>query len=154
VLILLKRLVLAEYEIKFRGAWIAIVGALIVAKVVLVLEHVPLGRWTRRHPPALDVALRTLFYALGVFVAMLIERALDVRHEAGGFVAGIGWMFQHREIHHVLAMTIGVAVALLMFNAQTVLQRHLGEGGLSRLFFATPLAEVEAGRVKTDSSPS
>ena len=44
VMIFLKRLVLAAHQIEFRGLSIAIVGALIVAKVVAVMEHVPLGR--------------------------------------------------------------------------------------------------------------
>jgi len=47
-LMLLKRLVLAEYDLQFRGLSLALIGALIVAKVVLVLEHVPLGRWIQQ----------------------------------------------------------------------------------------------------------
>ena len=152
LLILLKRLLLAEYHIESRGVSVAIVGALVVAKVVAVMEHVPLGEWTRRHPAALDVALRTLLYALGVFVATVLERAIEVRHEAGGFVPGVVWVFQHREIHHALVTTISVAVALLMFNVQSVVRRHLGERQLTRLFFVMPLAEAEPRRVRTDSS--
>ena len=44
VLLLLKWLVLAEYRIEFHSLSMALVGALIVAKVVLVLENVPLAR--------------------------------------------------------------------------------------------------------------
>jgi hypothetical protein len=87
-----------------------------------------------------------------VFIVTLLERAFDARHEAGGFVPGVAWVFQHRDIHHVWAMTICVGGALLMFNVQAVLQRHLGEGTLSRLFLAIPLAEVEAKRIKTDAA--
>src|SRR5207245_9369352 len=50
VMIFLKRLVLAEHQIEFRGLSIAIVGALIVAKVVAVMEHVPLGRRSSLSP--------------------------------------------------------------------------------------------------------
>ena len=84
-------------------------------------------------------------------IALLLTR-FDARHEAGGFVPGVAWVFQHRDIHHVWAMTICVGGALLMFNVQAVLQRHLGEGTLSRLFLAIPLAEVEAKRIKTDAA--
>jgi len=148
LLALLKRLILAEYHIEFRGLSVAIVGTLVVAKVVAVMEHVSLGRWTRRHPAALDVALRTLLYTLGVFVAIVLERAIDVRHEAGGFLPGVVWVFQHGEIHHALATTIAVGVALLMFNVQSIVRRHLGERQLSRLFFVIPLAEAEARPVR------
>jgi len=45
VLMLLKRLVLAQYQIGFRGFSVALVGALVAAKVLAVLENVPL--WGR-----------------------------------------------------------------------------------------------------------
>ena len=50
VLMVLKKLVLAEYQIQFRGLSMVLVGSLVLAKVVLVLEHVPLGNWTRHRP--------------------------------------------------------------------------------------------------------
>jgi hypothetical protein len=52
VLVVLKQLVLEEYRIQFNGLSMALVGALILAKVVLVLEHVPLGGWIRTRPAA------------------------------------------------------------------------------------------------------
>jgi hypothetical protein len=85
VLMLLKRLLLAQYQIEFRGLSLALFGALVVAKVVLVLDHVPLGRWTRRHPAITDVLLRTLLYTIGVFIALLLEKAFEDRHEYGSF---------------------------------------------------------------------
>jgi hypothetical protein len=150
VLILLRRLYLAEYEIQFRGLSLALVGALVVAKVVLVLEHVPLGQWVRQHAAAIDVILRTLLYTLGVFVAILLERGFEARHEHGGFGAAVVWVFQHRDFHHVWADALGVGCALLAFNVLAVVRRHLGEGRLHRLFLS-PLpgelrAEADSGR--------
>jgi len=153
-LMLLKRLVLAEYDIKVGGLSLALIGALIVAKVVVILEHAPLGRWIRHRPAAVDVAARTLLYTLGVFVVLLIEKAFDSRHEAGGFGAALVNVFQHRDIHHVWAGTIGVGGALLSFNVLSVVRRHLGEGELSRLLFAAPLQESEARPAITRSGAS
>lgn len=53
VLVFLKSLILADYQIQFRGWSVGLVGALIVAKVVLLLEHISLGTWVRRQPAAL-----------------------------------------------------------------------------------------------------
>jgi len=47
LLVLLKKLILEEYQIEFHGLSVALVGALVLAKVVLVLEHVSLGTWVR-----------------------------------------------------------------------------------------------------------
>jgi hypothetical protein len=143
VLVALKRLYLAEYKIKFRGMSLAIVSALIVAKVVLVMEHVPLGQWVRSHAAALGVVLRTLLYSFGVAVALLLERGFEARHEHGGFGAAVVWVFQHRDMHHVWADTIVVGCALLGFNALSAMRRHLGEGQLHRVFLEPPVDEAK-----------
>lgn len=101
VLVLIKQLVLSEYRIEFHGFSLALVGALVLAKVVLVLEHVPLGGWIRIRPALVDVLLRTTMYALGLLVVLLLEKALDGRHGHGGFVPSLVAVFNHPEIHHV-----------------------------------------------------
>jgi hypothetical protein len=47
VTMLCKRLILAEYAVEFRGVTVALVGALVVAKVFLLIEKVSLGQWAR-----------------------------------------------------------------------------------------------------------
>ncbi len=49
-LLLIKHLLLAEYKIVFVDYSMALIGALILAKVVLVLECVPLGAWVQARP--------------------------------------------------------------------------------------------------------
>lgn len=138
VLVALKRLLLADYEIKFRGLSLALLGALIVAKVVLLMEHVSLGQWVRRHPVVIDVILRTLICTAGVFVVMLLEKGIEGRHEHGGVGGAITWLFQQRDMYHVWADTIAVSGGLLVFNALSVVRRHLGQGQLRRLFLSPP----------------
>ena len=140
VLLVLKWLVLAEYRIEFHGLSMALIGALIVAKVVLVLENVPLGVLTRNRPAVVDVAVRTGLYGLGVLVVLLLEKAFEARHEYGGFVSSVVQVVHHQDIPHVLAATIGVTGALLVFNASFVVRRRLGKEGLLPLFLS-PLPE-------------
>src|SRR5262245_23962550 len=118
VLVALKRLYLAEYQIKFRGLSLAIVSALIVAKVVLLMEHVTLGQWIHSHAAALGVILRTLLYTFGVAVALLLEKGFDVRHEHGGVGASVARVLQHRHIHHAGAATLVVACGPRRFKAR------------------------------------
>jgi hypothetical protein len=155
VLVALKRLYLAEYQIKFRGLSLAIVSALIVAKVVLVMENVTLGQWIHSHAVALSLILRTLLYTVGVAVALLLERGFEARHEHGGFGASVVWVFQHRDMHHVWADTIVVGCALLGFNALSAMRRHLGEGQLHRVFLSPPAGAVKASEhdVKMKGAP-
>lgn len=136
ILILLKRLILTEYEIDFRGLSTALIGALVVAKVVLVLEHVPLGGWMRRQPAWVDLVARTLLYAAGVFAAMLIEKAFHGRHEYGGFGQSLAKVFQHADIHHVWAAAIGVTGGLLVYNIASLLRRSVGDDAMRKAFLA------------------
>jgi hypothetical protein len=143
VLMLLKRIVLSEYQIEFRGLGLALFGALVVAKVVLLMEHVSLGEWLHRHAAAVDVIIRTLWYTLGVFIVLLLEKAFESRHEFDGFWSALVHVFEHRDMPHVWANTICVGWALLAFNSLSILRKHLGEGQLSKLFFS-PRKEVSA----------
>ena len=145
MLILLKKLILSEYQIEFYGLSMALIGALIVAKVVLVMEHIPLGAWLRQQAAWQDVILRTALYGLGVLVVLLLEKAFEARHEYGGFGPALTGVFQHADIPHVWASAIGVTAALLVFNVLSVIRRHLGAGGLLRLLLS-PLPEDQARR--------
>jgi hypothetical protein len=148
---LLKRLVLADYQIRFHGFSLALIGALVISKVVLVMEHVPLGSWVRNQPVVVSVVLRTLLYSCGVAVVLLLEKAVEARHEYGGFDRAVPRVFHHRDIYHVWADTICLACALLGFNALSVVRRHLGEHGLTRLFLSP---SQEGGAPKKQESRS
>ncbi|HBX42422.1 MAG TPA: hypothetical protein DEH27_00755 [Deltaproteobacteria bacterium] len=153
LLVLLKTLILAEYRIEFHGLSAALVGALVLAKVVLVLEHVPLGKWVRTRPALIEVALRTALYAFGVFVVLLLEKAFEGRREHGGFGSSLMAVFRHAEDHHVWANTICLSSALLGYNALSVVRRHLGEGELIRLFLS-PLPEEKGPKHSGSPAPS
>jgi hypothetical protein len=140
VLLVLKWLILAEYAIQFHNLSMALVGALIVAKVVLVLENVPLETLMRSHPALVHVIVRTVLYGLGVFVVLVLEKAFEARHEYGGFAASVVQVFHNRDTPHVLATAIAVTAALLVFNLLSVVRRHLGNRALLRLFLS-PLPE-------------
>jgi hypothetical protein len=141
VLVLLKRLVLADYQIEFRGLSVAIVGALIIAKVVLVLEHVPMGFWFQKQPAVFDVVLRTALYGVGVAAVLLLEKAFESRKEYGGFGRAVFGVFHHRDIRHVWANAVGLTWALMGFNALSILRGHFGDRELAAAFLSPALEE-------------
>ena len=145
VLMTLKWLILADYRIEFHGFSLMLVGVLVLAKVVLVLEHVPLGTLVQNRPALVDVIFRTALYALGVIVVLLLEKAFDGRHEYGGFGRSLRTVFHHLDIYHVWVNAICLSGALLGYNILSVIRRHLGKGGLMRLFLS-PLPEEAGGK--------
>jgi hypothetical protein len=116
-LLLLKTLILAEYKIAFHGWSAVVVGALVLSKVVLVLEHVSLGAWVRTRPAWVDVVLRTGMYTLGVAIVLAVEKGFEGRHEYGGFGPALHHLFQQEDVHHVWANTLCLSGALLGYNA-------------------------------------
>jgi hypothetical protein len=84
------------------------------------------------------VIARTVLYSLGVLVVMLLEKSIETRHEAGGFVAALNGVLWHSEIHHVWVSAICSTCAILVYNALWAISTHLGKGGLRRVFFESP----------------
>ena len=141
VLVLLKKLILSEYNIEFAGLSAVLIGTLVLAKVVLILEHVPLGKWTLDKPAWVDVALRTALYSLGVVVVLLLEKGFEGRHEYGGFVASLTALIKGVDLSHVWANAICISGALLGYNILSMFSGYLGEGGIRRVL-TTPMSEL------------
>jgi hypothetical protein len=133
MLLAIKSLILAEYHIEFRHYSMAVVGALILSKVVLVLEHVTLGPWVRRQSAWVDLTLRTVMYSAGVLIVLILEKGIEGRHEHGGFLGAVGTALRSTDEQHLWANIICVSVSLLGYNLISVTQRHLGEGGIVRV---------------------
>jgi hypothetical protein len=133
ILFLIKHLVLAEYHIEFSGVSGALIGALVLSKVVMILEFVPLGKWLQHTPAWVDVVVRTLLYSLGVLVVLLLEKAFEGRHEYGGFSTSLAALFDHPDLYHVWLNLIVVSGALFVYNLLSVINRYIGEGGVKRL---------------------
>lgn len=144
VALLLKFLVLAEYRIGFAGWSMIVAGALILSKVVLILEHAPLGAWLDARPAWVDVVVRTLLYSAGVVVVLLLERGIEGRSRHGGFVAALQAGLEGANGFRVFTNAICISGALFFYNVLSVIRRHLGDRGLLQLFLQ-PLPPVREG---------
>lgn len=132
-LMLIKVLLLEDYNIEFTGVSVVIVGALVVAKVILIMEYIPLGSWVKKQPAYVDVILRTVLYSLGVLVILILEKGFEGRHEYGGFANSLRQVFNHVDVYHLWVNIIVVSCALLSFNFLTLIRMRLGKGVLFRM---------------------
>ena len=139
-LVLLKHMVLEEYQIAFSGLSVAFVGAVVLAKVVLVLERVPLGNWIHRQPAWVDVLLRTVLYSAGVFIVLVIERTIEGWGDAGGLRESLHAQLRHTTAIHVWLNTICLSAALFSYNLLSVVRKHLSTEQLLHMFL-TPLPD-------------
>lgn len=138
MLLALKALLLAQHDIRFRSFSIALVAALVVAKVVLVLDHVKLPATLRRAPAFVEITLRTLVYAAGALALLVVEKAFEARHEFGGFTGALRSLSEHADINQMWATAIAVSGALLGFNVLSILRRQLGVRSLVGVMLSPP----------------
>ncbi|HEV3224349.1 MAG TPA: hypothetical protein VGZ90_15815 [Puia sp.] len=143
LMMVMKKLYLKDYDIEFTGLSQALVGALIMSKVIILMELISLGHWVQRQPPIVDVIIRTLLYTLGVLIVVVLEKAFEDRHKANGYGDAISYVLNHRDIYHAWATTIGAAGSIFVYNAFSVVQRTMGKNGLMKLFFSTSLNQIE-----------
>jgi len=151
LMMVMKKLYLKDYDIEFTGVSQALIGALVLSKVVLLMGLISFGSWLQRQPSIVDVSFRTLIYTLGVWIVIILEKLFERRHDAGGISDSISYLFSHRDIYHVWATTIGSGISIFMYNAFSLIQRMLGRHGLSKLFFNTSIEQLEHGTVKNYS---
>lgn len=128
----MKKLLLAEYEIQISVLGTAVVGALVVAKVVVILENTRLGTRFQDSRRVYHIAYRSVVYTAIVFAVTVVERLFDLYREHGGLQTALEAGWAQRDVHHFLALNICVALAFLVYNTYAEIDPHLGEGGLHR----------------------
>jgi hypothetical protein len=143
LLMVMKKLYLKDYDIEFYGMSQALIGSLIMAKVIILMEMISFGRWVQQKPPIVDVLIRTVLYTVGVAVVIILEKAFEKRHEVHGFGNAVSYVLYHRDVYHVWATIIGAAASIFVYNSFSVVQKVMGKNGLARLFFSTPLNQIE-----------
>ena len=143
ILMVMKKLNLEDYHIEFTGLSQVLIGSLIMAKVIILMDLISLGKWVQHQPAMVDITIRTILYSAGVAIVVLLEKAFEHRHEVKGFTNAVMYVVHNRDFYHVWATTIGAGGAIFVYNSFTVVKRKLGEKGLVILFFKTPLAVTE-----------
>ena len=149
----LKKLILAHYHISFYGFGAAMVGALIAAKAVLVIESSPLSKPFLSAAPFLKVFYDTFVYTTLALAFLYLEKVLELAHKEGTFrlaflTAG------HEEDWYEFCAKVGCAgVVFLGYSVFAAIGRRLGPGELLRLFFTPPhvITHVPGDTYKTFS---
>jgi hypothetical protein len=141
-----KQLVLEQYLIQFSGFMVATVGALVVAKVVLVADMLPLLRRFDTAPLIQPILFKTVVYTLLVFVARLLEAFVEFM--LGGGAAS-------NFVHHIIAefswprfisTQIWIFVLFLLYTTASELNHVFGDGELHKILFTRRSSELKLTR--------
>lgn len=148
LILLTKRLFLADYLIAYTGFLIATTSALIVGKVVLVADKLRFLARFDNEPLAYPILFKTLVYVVLVFVARLLEAFVHYLIE-GGAIGG-GEFIRHQlgtfSWPRFIAVQLWIAVLFLVYVTANELNELFGHGELYKILFKRRSSSVRATR--------
>lgn len=132
----LKKLLLEQYQVEVLVLHQAVIGALVTAKVVVLLDKIRFGDRFRSSRLFAHVAWRSLSYTAIVSLVSLIEHLFDLYRETSRLPRALSELWAGKDLDHFLAMNLCVLLSFLVYNCFSAIDRELGQGGLRKLFFA------------------
>jgi hypothetical protein len=141
MIFLMFKLFVAQYSIEFSAFTKAAVAALILGKVIPVLDWAQSGYRFGTHRRIVVVAGKTLVYALVVIVLGIGERILDASRKEGTFRGGIDFVIVNANAHRFLGLVLLISLVVGTYLTMQEIDRAMGEGALLRLFFERPVEE-------------
>ena len=135
----MKKLLLAGYQVDVKIVSIAAVSALIIAKIVIILDHTSAGnRFDTGHPLWMAVIYKTLIYLAIAFVVFFLEKIFHAYREIGLLNRAVLEVWEHKDRNLMLMKLLCVGLSFLAYNLYAELDQRLGEGKLRRKIFEHP----------------
>lgn len=146
LVIALKKLFLAQYDIGFYGLSVAVFGAAVVGKVVVVLDKMRAGtRFEASRAPWVSVAYKTVVYSLVVLLVVAAEKVFHAYRESGVLKVAVDEVWHGRDRNTILATVLCIGAAFAAYNVLSAINRRLAGGKLG-----TWLLGREVGRAEGD----
>jgi fumarate reductase subunit D len=137
VLVMLK-LFISEYSIEFYAFSKAAIGALILGKVVLLMDWAESGHRASTFPRAAVIAFKTLIYGLAVLALGIGERVFHSYRRAGDFPDAFRIVIANANLARFLGCVLLISLLVSAYLAMKEISRAMGKGALFSLFFKTP----------------
>lgn len=132
------KLTLETFSIEMTAFSKAVVGALLAAKAVLLLDDMPISRYLEQYRRIIAVAVKTLIYGCITLLLGILERILEaLRPEHSLRAAGL-YVIDHASMYRLIAWALGVSLVFAIYFAVFEIDESLGKGTLWALFFESP----------------
>jgi hypothetical protein len=130
-----RRLILAEYHITYLHYGVAVIEAMVMAKVILVGDALRLGNRFEGKPLIVSALYKTLLFSLFVGAFAIVEHMIAGWLDGRGLIAGFRNVINEGK-DELLARCLLTFCSFIPFFAFKELAHVLGNGKLSALFFA------------------
>ena len=124
-----------DYWFNLTGFMLASTTALIVGKVVLIVDKVRIIDKFRGAPLIQPILYKTVFYGIVVTIVRFLERMLHFVFDSRGFDAAAEAALLDFSWHRFVAVQVWIFVCFLLYVTASELNALVGDGQLRRLFF-------------------
>jgi len=138
LLALTETMMLEQYGIRVSVFLTATVAALVVAKVVLIADHLPLINRFPEKPLIYNVIWKTAIYFVASLAVRYVEHLIDSWRHTANFAEANKRLFDEVVWPHFWGVQLWLLILLLLYCAFRELARALGRDRIIRLFFYDP----------------
>lgn len=117
------------------GFILATTTALVVAKVVLVVDKVRVIDKYRGGPLIWPILYKSIFYSVVVLIVRIVEKVVEFAIDTGGFGPAFRNLLLDFTWHRFVAVHLWIFVCFLVYVTATEFNALVGQGQLFRLFF-------------------
>lgn len=161
VVLFLKQLVLEQVHIAYSGWGKAWISALVVAKVLIVLNNTSWGRRLQHKAVLWDVSYRSFIYSLVAAIVLVLEKLWEVHGEYPDLRSAMIGLYEARDIARIQGTVLCLFVTFFGYNLYGDLSRYLGRDRLRRFLLDAketapdkgPLADPKADGSTEASTP-
>jgi hypothetical protein len=138
VIAVTRALMLEQYGITVPSFAAATIGALIVAKVILIVDLLPFVNRYPDKPLVYNVAWKTLIYVLAALLVRYVEHLISFARKHDSLLEANRHLLAEVIWPHFWAVQIWLALLLLIYCALRELARSLGGARVRHMFFGVP----------------
>ncbi len=136
-----RALMLEEYGIRVSTFVTASIAALLVAKVVLIVDHLPFVNRFPEKPLIYNVAWKTAIYMIAALVVRYVEHLIPFLRQHGDLALANRHLFDEVVWPHFWAVQIWLLALFFSYCALRELVRVLGPDRVRSMFFGAPKAQ-------------
>jgi hypothetical protein len=133
----------AKYSIEFSAVSKAGLAALILGKVIPLLEWRQSRYRFSTHRRAVVILCKTFVYGLVVTVLLIAEKIFHGFRETGSLRGGIRLVIANASLDRALAIALVFSLVVGSYLVLKEIHRAMGKGALFNLFFAPPFVDTD-----------
>jgi hypothetical protein len=138
ILFLLFKLFVAQYSVTYGAFARAAVAALILGKVIPLLEWAQSGYRFERQRRIVVIAGKTLAYGLVVILLGTGERLFEAYRKAGSVRGAFETLKAQANVNHFVGLVLLISLVVGAYLTTQEIDRVLGRGTLLRVLFQRP----------------